>query len=336
MPGCDPVIVNAGQTGYYRTLYTPPQFARLAASYARLAPVDQLGILADAWALGSTGLQPASDVLTLAAATPDDADPQVWGEIAETFGAIDEYARGDARRETFRKYAVARLAPVLARVGWNAVPGEPAPSAILRNGLIRGLGALGDRTVIEEARRRYAASASDPGALPAALRKTVLEVVARHADAATWDRLHEAARAETTPVVKDQLYFMLSSTEDEALARRALDLALTAEPGATNSAEMIARAAAEHPDLAFDFAMAHMKELEERLDATSRSRYFAGIAGRSADPAMLAKLSAYANAHVDARSRRSTDTAAANIRDRIRVRERVLPAIAGWLERNAP
>ena len=51
---------------------------------------------------------------------------------------------------------------------------------------------------------------------------------------------------------------------------------------------------------------------------------------------MLGKLSAYAAAHVDARSRRSTDTAAVNINDRIRVRERVLPVIAGWLERNAP
>ncbi len=333
--GCDPVIVNAGQTGYYRTLYTPAQFARLAAGYARLAPVDQLGILADTWALGSTGRQPASDVLTLAAATPDDADPQVWGEIADTFTAIDEYARGDARRETFRKYAIARLAPVLARVGWNAAEGEPATSAILRNTLINALGVLGDRAVVEEARRRYGAP-DDPSSLPAALRKTVLGVVARHADSATWDRLHAAARAETAPIVKDQLYFMLSSTEDEALARQALDLALTAEPGATNSAEMISRVAAEHPDLAFDFAVAHMKELEERLDATSRSRYFAGIAGRSADPAMLGKLSAYAAAHVDARSRRSTDTAAVNINDRIRVRERVLPVIAGWLERNAP
>ena len=334
-PGCDPVVINAGQTGYFRTLYAPEQFARLASSYARLAPIDQLGILADAWALGRAGLQPPSDVLTLAAATPDDADPQVWGEIADTFTAIDEYGRGDARRDAFRKFAIARLAPVLARVGWSAVAGEPAPAAILRNVLIQSLGVLGHGAVIEEARRRYAAQASDPTAMPGALRKTILAVVARHAGAATWDRLHEAARVETTPMVKDQMYYMLSSTEDESLARKALDLALTAEPGATNGAEMIARVAGEHPDLAFEFAIAHRTELDDKLDATSRSRYFAGIAGRSADAAMLDKLSAYANAHVDARSRRSTDTAAANVSDRIRVRGRVLPAMEAWLARNS-
>jgi aminopeptidase N len=334
-PGCEPVVVNAGQSGYYRTLYAPAPFARLAKSYARLAPIDQLGVLTDTWALGRAGRQPASDVLALAAATPEDADTQVWGHIAEIFTAVDELGRGDARRDAFRTFAIARLRPVLARVGWNAVEGEPAPSAILRNSLIQSLGTLGDRAVIDEARRRYDAAASDPAAMPAALRKTVLAVVARHADSATWERLRAAARAETTPLVKDQLYYMLSSTEDEPLARKALDLALTAEPGATNSAEMIARVAGEHPDLAFDFAIVHLPELEERLDATSRSRYYAGIAGQSADPAMLGKLSAYANAHVDARSRRSTDTAAANVNDRIRVRGRVLPAVADWLARQA-
>jgi hypothetical protein len=49
---------------------------------------------------------------------------------------------------------------------------------------------------------------------------------------------------------------------------------------------------------------------------------------------MLGKLGAYATAHVEARSRRETDTAAANVSDRIRVRERVLPAVAAWLARN--
>ena len=47
--------------------------------------------------------------------------------------------------------------------------------------------------------------------MPAALRKTILGVVAHHADAATWDQLHAAAQAEKTPLVKDQLYALLSS-----------------------------------------------------------------------------------------------------------------------------
>ena len=71
--------------------------------------------------------------------------------------------------------------------------------------------------------------------------------------------------------------------------------------------------------------------LNERLDAPSRSRYYAGLAGRSADPAMLGRLSAYAAANVEPRARRETDTAAADITDRIRVRGIVLPAVEAWL-----
>ena len=335
LPGCGPVVLNAGQSGYYRALYAPPAFAALVASYDKLAAVDQLGVLVDASALGRAGLQPASDVLDLAARTPADADPLLWSRMASVLNAIDDSFSGDeGGQAAFRRFALARLAPVFARVGWTARAGEAATLTLLRDDLIAALGGLGDPAVVGEARRRYAADATDPSAIPGPLRKTILAVVARHADAATWDRLRAAARAEKTPMVKDQLYYMLASTEDEALARRALDLALSDEPGATNTAEMIAKVADHHPDLAFDFALANLKALDERLDATSRSRYYAGIAGKSGERATLDKLNAYAAAHVEPRARRAVETAAADILDRIRVRERVLPAVAAWLARN--
>ena len=332
VPGCEAVIVNAGQSGYYRTLYAPPQFARVAARFPAVDPIDQMGILLDSWALGRAGRQPGSDVLELAKATPVDADPQIWGQIASIFAGIDDYYRGDAaRRAAFQRFAIARLAPVFARTGWSPRPDEPATEAILRNKLISTLGTLGDRAVVDEARRRFRASATDPAAMPGSLRKVILGVVARHADAATWDKLHAAAVAEKTPLVKENLYFLLAATADAALARRALDLALTAEPGATISGGMIAEVAEEHPDLAFDFALAHMAAVNEKVDASSRSRYYAGLGGQSADPAMVGKLKAYASAHLDVKSRRDTDTAIARVEDRLRVRERLLPAIDAWL-----
>ena len=334
VPGCDPVIVNAGQSGYYRTLYAPAQFERIAGRFATVAPIDQLGLLFDSWALGRSGRQPGSDVLELAAATPLDADPQIWGEIASIFSGIDDYYRRDpVRRALFRKFAIARLAPVFAGTGWVPRPDEPATVAILRDRLMSILSALGDRAVIDEARRRYDASTTDPAAIPGSLRRIILGVVARHADAATWDKLHAAALAEKTPLVKENLYLLLASSEDAGLARRALDLALTSEPGATTSAGLIARVADEHPDLAFDFALAHMAAVDEKIDAPSRSRYYASLADQSADPAMIGKLTAYATAHLEEKSRRDTETAIANIKDRIRVRSQVLPAIDAWLSR---
>jgi len=335
VPGCAPVIVNAGQSGYYRTLYAPGAFHALTGAYAGIDAIDQLGILSDSWSLGLAGYEPVSDFLALAKSTPIAADPQVWGRIAEVFSDIDDYYRGDdVRRAGFRDFARATLGPEFAAVGWAARPGEAAPASILRNILIETLGQLGDGAVIAEARRRYAARDADPAAMPAAVRKAVLAVVARHADAATWDHLHAAAAAEKSSLVKDLMYQLLASAEDPALAARALELALTDEPGATNSAGMIRQAGILHPDEAYDFAFAHIGEVDARVDESSRSRYFPSLASRSADPAMIGKIRAYAAANLAPDARRDADTAAADVAFRIRVRNERLPALDAWLAKN--
>src|SRR5690606_32820849 len=72
--GCGPLVVNYGQSGYYRTLYDATTRARLIRDFARLRPVDQIGLLADNWALGLAGYQDASIALDMAAAAAPDAN----------------------------------------------------------------------------------------------------------------------------------------------------------------------------------------------------------------------------------------------------------------------
>ena len=328
VPGCGPVIVNAGQTGYYRTLYAPAQLGAIRSDFAKLDAIDQLGVMGDVWALGMAGLQSPSDYLDLVKATPRDADPQIWGDIAGSLRSLHTYYEGDAARQAkFRKFAIAQLSPVFERVGWDAKPGEADPVKVLRTDLIEALGALGDAKVIEQSRRRY-----ESQEMPGDLRRSILGVVARHADAATWEKLHAAAKSEKTPLVKDDLYMLLSSTQDAALAQRALELALTDEPGATNSAGMIRTVASLHPDLAFDFAVAHREQVDTKVDSTSRARYYPRLANNSLDPAMVDKVHAYAQAYVAPGSRRASENAAANITYRVGVKKERLPAIDAWLK----
>jgi len=335
VPGCGPVVVNAGQSGYYRTLYAPEQLQGIRDGFANLEPIDQLGLMNDVWALGMAGLQPASDYLDLVKATPVDADPQVWADISGSLASLNNYYRGDkARQAAFQKFAIARLSPVFEKLGWEARANEGDPNTILRGMLIGTLSELGDEKVIAEARRRYAAQSADPNAVPAELRKTILAVVASHADPKTWDQLHAAAKAEKTPLVKDQLYSLLSSSDDEALARRALELALTDEPGATNSADMIATVAHGHPDQAFDYAVAHLPQIDKVVDSTSRSRWYPGLGNGSVDPAMIGKLKKFADAHIAPTSRRATETSIANIQYRVKVRNERLPEVDAWLKKN--
>jgi aminopeptidase N len=213
----------------------------------------------------------------------------------------------------------------------NPRSGEPSNDAVLRSRLISALGGLGDPAVITEAKRRFAALKRDPQALNGPLRTTILGIVAENADAATWDQLHAQALAEKVPLVRTQLYRLLASTKDQALARRALALALTPEPGATNSSAMIGAVAGNHPDLAFDFALANRAQVAGLVDASSSSRFFPQLAGGSSDPAMIAKLQDYATRFMTSQSRRPADIAIGRIQDRIRIRQAATPAITAWL-----
>jgi aminopeptidase N len=334
VPGCSPLVVNSGQTGYYRTLYAPALLDKLTASFARLKPIDQIGLLADNWGLGLAGYQSAAEALDMVDAVPADANPQVWVRAATILKSFDGlYAGDEARRAMVSRYASAKLSPVLARIGWSPKAGEAPTVPVLRADLIDTLGTMGDRKVVAEANRRLAAA--DPLATGGPLRSTILGVAARNVDSAGWERLRAQARAERSPLVKDQLYKLLGTASDPALARRALDLALTDEPGATTSAGIISEVAKGHPDLAYDFAVRNREKVEALVDISSRSRYLAGLGGASSDPAMVAKLEDYAKRHLTPQSRGRVDVAIASIRDRIRVRTSRLPDITRWLEKKA-
>ncbi|SKB70913.1 M1 family metallopeptidase [Luteibacter sp. 22Crub2.1] len=328
--GCGPVLVNAGQTAYFRTLYAPAQFTALKDTFTKLDPIDQLGITSDVWALGMAGLQPASDVLDLIKATPLDASPFLWDDIATDFTSLDSYFKNNARgRAALRRFASARLSPKLAQVGWEAKAGEEAPVANLRAHLIGSLGNLGDAKVIAEARRRY-----ETNEVPPELRKTILAVVATNADAATWDKLHEQAKAEKSPLVKDRLYGLLADPVDDALAQRALDLALTGEAGQTNSAALISGVSRRHPELAFDFAVAHKGAVDKLVDSTSATRFYPMLTAGSSDLALADRIKAFADKSIAASSRRDTDTAIAGVRYRNQVLTQRIPAVEAWLKKN--
>jgi aminopeptidase N len=331
VPGCGPLIVNYGQAGYYRTLYAPALLARLTENYARLRPLDQIGLLADNWALGLAGYQSPAAGLDLVAAVPANANSRLLIRVANILSQIHNMNKGDAVHQAMvARLAADKLGPAMRRLGWSARAGEPANDAVLRSELIDTLGFMGDPAVVGEANRRFAAN--DASVTSGPLRQTILGVIAYNADAATWERLRVMARDERNPLVKGQLYRLIGGVRDEALARRALDLALTDEPGATNASQLVSAVAEVHPDLAFDYALAHRERVEGLVDASSRSRYLASLGTGSADPAMIDKLGRYADQHMTPQSRGSVDRAIASIRDRIRVRTEQRPLIGAWLE----
>ncbi|PPT51579.1 M1 family metallopeptidase [Xanthomonas arboricola] len=334
VPGCDaPVVVNAGQKGYFRTWYAPAQFKALTDRFAALPVVDQVGVLNDTNALAGAGVQAQADVLDLTAQVAAGASPDVWDMVASIYDDVDgSFERDPAARATWRAYAVPRLSAEFATLGWDKRDGDSAQIQQLRTRLIATLSDMGDAAVITEARRRFAAFQANPASLSPELRDSVLGAVAHNADAATWDALHALARQETSSMVRDTYYDFLSMPNDEALARRALALALTAEPGATTGASMIDRVASRHPELAFDFAVAHRTQVDTLVDSTSRARYYPGLGMDSAELATADRIKAYAEQYIAPTSRQAADSAINTIQTRVKLRAASLPQIKAWLK----
>jgi aminopeptidase N len=97
---------------------------------------------------------------------------------------------------------------------------------------------------------------------------------------------------------------------------------------------MIGAVSGSHPDMAFDFALAHREQVDKLVDSTSQARYYPGIGGGSSDKAMIGKLRAYADKYIAPSSRNATETAIANIEYRLKVRETRMPAIDAWLQKH--
>ncbi len=333
--GCGPVIVNAGQAGYFRTRYTPADLTALAETFAAVPEVDRLGLLHDTWALGEAGELPVTSYLRLAQAVGSDSDPSILMQLTATLVSIDELFDGTARQSDWRAFARERLHPVFARVGWTPAGDESEATGRLREDLIRALGRFADPAVIAEARRRFASAPKKPQALPAEIREAAIEVVARQADAATWNDILSRAKAASEPIEKERLFEALGRPVDPALASRTLGMTLEGAVPKTFAAGVIATTAEQHPQLVFDFALAHEKAMFELVEASSRWSFIPQLAQSSADAELARKVRDYAERSVPKDARQEAESVIADITFRAGVKAQQVPALEAWLGQRA-
>lgn len=326
VPGCGPVVVNAGQTGYFRTAYPDAEFTRLKSDFRRLAEADQLGLLQDSAALGRAGYSSFARFLDLTREVNASSDPLLQSTVVSSLTNLDGLYQPGPERDRFRAYARGVIAPIFARIGWNARPGESDNLASLRTTLIGALSRLDDPAVIAEARRRYAA-----GDTPAPIRRAVIGVVGAHADAATWEDLRAKAAAAASPAEQRLYLNALSGVNDAALARRTLDFTLTDAVPRQLAPGLIRGVAGDHPDLAWNFYLANRAAVDARLDPLQRLDYAPSLASSARDLRRAEELQRFAEQNIPAGSRAASDQAISAIRYGVEVRTRIRPEVDRWL-----
>lgn len=334
VPGCGALKLNAGHTGYFRTLYPAPLFAALKDGFADLKEGDQLGLLHDSWALGAAGAQPVTDYLALTAAVKPEADPLVWLQLATTFGKIGDLYRGQEGEDQFAAYVRGRLKPQLQRIGWEATPTESPNVSILRDSLIETLARFGDEEVLAEAKARFDAFVAGGTALSGGIRRAVTRAVAMQADDAAWAQLADLAAKAPTPLEQRFYLDALTFVKNPALAEKTLELSVGDAVPKQFGPRMMQETAKRHPDLAWEFVTTHQDQVNARIDEMSRFRFVPSIARASNNPDRAKELEQFFREKMPDAPTTDMQRAMGRIVTDGGVRENRLPEINDWLGRS--
>ena len=162
----------------------------------------------------------------------------------------------------------------------------------------------------------------------------------QNADEETWTKLHELGLKTTSTEEKQNYYEALAHATDPKLIERTLQIALTEELPSSRALYLVQKVArnSDHPELAWEFAKAHMKELMAKADALEATRYPPSLFTFFSDPARIAEIQAYGKKNLPPGG--ATEKAVAQAVDEIGFRsefkQRLIPQLTALVGKNQP
>ncbi|WP_174284635.1 M1 family metallopeptidase [Sphingomonas bacterium] len=329
--GCGTLVLNHGKASYMRAMYDDAGHAAIVRDYAKLALTDRLGTLGDDFALAEGGYQDLSRYFALAAQVGISAHPLEWAMVAGDVGGLAGLYRDTTLEVPLRVRTSSILSPELQRIGLTERKGESPQTTNLRESLIGRLGSDGDAAVVAQARAYVGQLASDPTAIPPAIRAPILSTYAINATPAEWDTLLALTMAEKSPVAKNRFVSLLGVARDPVLAQRALDLLKTDRITTPQKASLLRSVAGRHADMAFGWAIANKALVDTFVEPSTISGYIVGLGGASNDPAMPGKIRAWGEKNLPAAAQGGMKRTLAFMAVRKATADRLRPAVTTWL-----
>ena len=162
----------------------------------------------------------------------------------------------------------------------------------------------------------------------------MLAIVGRYSDRATYDQLHELAQNAKGTEERQLYYRAMAGAQDPELAKATLALSLSDETIPQETAYFPAQVSGigGHPELAWDFAQEHMKELLAQIESFRRNGYVPAIMAPFSDAARADELEAYVKQNIGEDGLKKARETAEGIRLKAALKRRELPGIDRWVE----
>ena len=224
------ILVNEGGHGFYRVRYGPNLLKRLLeAGLEKLAPIERLNLVNDAWATTVAGLMPLSDYLDLTGRFALERDKNVWAVLIDSFAFLNRIIE-PADRAGLESFVRSRVGEAAAAVGWTTRPGENDLTRQLRGELIGALGRLGnDPATQARANELYATARKDPATIDPNLLPALVSILAFIGDAARYEDFRTRFKTAATPQEERRYLFSLAMFQQTALLDRTLNMTLNGE-----------------------------------------------------------------------------------------------------------
>jgi aminopeptidase N len=337
VPADRAIKLNVEGAGNYRVQYDDASWKLLLAELPKLSSADRVNLLTDAWALVQANRAPLAHYLDLVEKLPGKTELAEREQIMHVFDFINRLLAGQPQRDAFQKYARSILRPSFDQVGWEPKSGEPPKIASLRASVINALGDLNDAEIIAGCRERFQKYLADPKSLAPDLRPRVFAVVGRYADEAAWNKLHELGLQTTSIEEKQNYYDALASAVDPKLAAKSLEISLGDELPTSRAIYLVSKVArqSEHPEVAWNFAKAHMKQLLAKTDALGANSYAPGLFTFFSDAARITELEGYAKSDLPPTAAKDVAKAIDEVGFRVELKPRFLAQIASWIADSA-
>ena len=221
------LLLNAGRTGFYATLYDREGYERLAASFTAMGPMDRAGVMNDLYLFLQGGLVEPEvyfRFVSLCGGTPDSITTET---VAEQLTILDAIAWDSIllQRVYPRFYP-----PLIEKIGEDRRPGEPEYIGAAREDLTTGY-ALVDRAYAEKLASRFDHySELDPN-----LKGAVAIGYALTYGEKAKPRLFDMVKTLQGEVDRAKIYGALCSFRDPETVEETLELGISGEVSRSDS-----------------------------------------------------------------------------------------------------
>ena len=335
---CDePIKGNAGDVGFFRVSYEPALFSELERNVLKLPESDRVNLVTDTWATVESGDSPASTYFELLEGLSQDDSYAVWECVIgfeRTIGPLRLVSRleqDQPGKAKYENYVCTLLGQKLSELTWEEQVGEPIEKRLLRALLIEALGMFGDRSVIDEAFRRFASFRENPTSLNPNLRPAIVRIVGRYSSPTDYETLLKLAEESPTSEERRMYLHALSAVRDPELAQRSVEFFVSKHVAPGDGGRVLEEVAWEHPEIVWAFATTHIKQFQQRFGFFRWNRLLPNLAAGFTDSERADELIQFAKQNLAAQGQREADSAANLIRFRADLKKRELPKIDQWV-----